>query len=1032
MYSGSQIYRHQAIYPRLLRLKASSNLSNSPGSSKSSPNGNHFRLVSSWRDSDHKEEYERRKDDWEKDFKEQTRQTKKEYIVFQRLLKDDPQRGFEFLQRYIEKDPYRALFGIQAQRAWNPWRDSWSIYMRFGRPVTVNKTEKETSSTPSEQKDGPPQSPKEQGKSTERRTTVEKTKEEEKSKSSLVSGYEEFRIDPITMKKVPKSEPAIAQQEPTSDPIPPASVEANAAHLNIPVKKFEVASPENKAGGKEESTSSKPVEVDQTELTGFAAQPWLIREGFKPESKSPVTNESPSNPATSTPQASSTSKIQSALDRAVYWGDKKIPRAKRPKYVVPEDKTEDLDLLRASDIRAASGRKARKDIPSLENTRREREKLEEKFTEAEKKFTDEIGSVRDAHRSLASTQAQLSFGKEAKRNMGRIIEERSHSDPQHLTNRLLLQGQLGSMTLKKNQDLIAEFLRFSVQPKSDIPKNSTQERRSDKLKATDEKLDAEIKHVRDVFEKSEHKPKEQPILENESDKSAEVSVGNMSHRPTVDSRIGGLNAERKEREKTLVREIRDIYEDKYGIINTTHKQPVLEEPPERLADSQPLSNFVVSTEDSQSINKQPDHTPALTKENKINGLEVPEVQEPELTSEAMTPVVQDWPQSIGTQTGNDADADPLSAQGKKSSVTRRDIGENMLTSFPLEARQKSGSAFTSKPEEVKSNWNWKGYDETLFPSSANDEELSKAKIKEFKENTPTLTSTAPLPPGVQKLGPKSTSKLEEAKSILTSDKVLADTDTREPLPYVYRILAIDRIKQVVVAATTTSSLFQTSSPLRSASDILTHLDQPHKYFEHMGTLESQGFQLMAGTRSMLVYRKQLMETDSADSKPVREEPAKAQTQPVSSKPVSEKPVEIDEVEQLARSLKPWRQEPHFSGQQSPKERFISAYDRASQMNSVAEEKIAQQDKLGDALHDLNSNKQAPKRREARRPLQHTEGRFGRAFRKFFQQLGVVSAALVLLYVTGLWADYKAKEKEKAEQEERERQKKFKESKWLGY
>ena len=874
---------------------------------------------------------------------------KKEYIFFTKLLRDDRERGLEALQRWVERDPYRALYGLQGERAWNPWTDSWSIFMRFGRPRKVNKTENKSSSTSSENKDAQSQSSKEQAESTERKTTVEKTKKEENSKSSLSSENEQFTIDPITMKKVPKSEPVIAQQAPTSRSVSSTSVETD-----IPVKKVEPADSETKPSNRGDSTSSKPAEVDPAKLSGFATQPWLVREGFTPESASPVPNDNSPKHPTSTPQVSGTAKIQSALDRQIFWGDKKIPRAERPKYTAPENKTEDLDLLRASDVRAASGRRTREETPSIEDPQRRREKLEEKFTEAEKKFTGEVESVRDAQRQSVSAQKRPSPLKNTRNDPG--TNERLNQTQWDHWNHILNQSKLD------DQRLGNVLANEKGQPK--------QAHQKAKLQGALEKLKAEINHTKDAYEKSENEAKGQSELDSKETQPAVSLIGDANPVLTADSIDESAKTERKEREKALVREIRHIYEDKYGTIDTTHKQPILEEPPERAVDSISGSNSSIPSMIRQPIETQRCYTPYERDNGKTRETRAPKIQESELTSEAMTPVVQDWPRHLETESS---------------------------------------------------------YKSHLSTSVAPDQDSTKNVTKASKEDT-----LASQPPSLQKLFPTLTARPKGTESGSKNDEVLASTEAVKAIPYIYRILVLDREKQIVVAANTTSSLLQTSSPLRSASDILIHLDHPSKYFSHMGTLESQGFELMAGTRGMLVYRKEVKETEPAGSKLPSEETTKAHDQSVSSKYTSEEPEEIDEVEQLARSLKPYRQEPQFSGAPSPKERFVRAYDRAKQLNSVAEDRIARQNKLGEAVHDLNSNKQTVKRTWTKRPVQRLEGRFGRALRKFFQQLGTVSAVLILLYFAGLWADHKAKEKERAEQEERERRKRLKESSWLGY
>jgi len=77
----------------------------------------------------------------------------------------------------------------------------------------------------------------------------------------------------------------------------------------------------------------------------------------------------------------------------------------------------------------------------------------------------------------------------------------------------------------------------------------------------------------------------------------------------------------------------------------------------------------------------------------------------------------------------------------------------------------------------------------------------------------------------------------------------------QPASSIYKVLAYDRATDSIATATTTSSLHASTSAPRSASSILTHLENPAKYFDHFEPLEAAGFELVAGSRQSLVFKK---------------------------------------------------------------------------------------------------------------------------------------------------------------------------------
>ncbi|KAI9054878.1 hypothetical protein LZ554_002022 [Drepanopeziza brunnea f. sp. 'monogermtubi'] len=73
-------------------------------------------------------------------------------------------------------------------------------------------------------------------------------------------------------------------------------------------------------------------------------------------------------------------------------------------------------------------------------------------------------------------------------------------------------------------------------------------------------------------------------------------------------------------------------------------------------------------------------------------------------------------------------------------------------------------------------------------------------------------------------------------------------------PTLYKILAYDPTMQSVSTAETTSIVPDSSDPLTPA-EVLLRLSNPSKFFPHFSALQSQGYEIVAGSGDVLVFRK---------------------------------------------------------------------------------------------------------------------------------------------------------------------------------
>ncbi|KAG4432508.1 hypothetical protein IFR05_012005 [Cadophora sp. M221] len=97
-------------------------------------------------------------------------------------------------------------------------------------------------------------------------------------------------------------------------------------------------------------------------------------------------------------------------------------------------------------------------------------------------------------------------------------------------------------------------------------------------------------------------------------------------------------------------------------------------------------------------------------------------------------------------------------------------------------------------------------------------------------------------------------KIAEPKNTTQSTGQTLDPPANTPEPTLYRILAYDPTMQSVSTAETTSIVPDSSDSLTPA-EVLLRLSNPSKFFPHFESLQSQGYEIVAGSGDVLVFRK---------------------------------------------------------------------------------------------------------------------------------------------------------------------------------
>ena len=546
-------------------------------------------------------------------------------------------KAFEQMKRRMEEDPFGALFGSSMRNgvfdpaSWFRPKDSTT------RSAASNTERPEKTQEMKPNKGAKSSTPIDEAESI-RKTYQSKNMRSDASpimSSTSVKSLEEYEYDPITMRKIPKETPI------SSAPITNASTDVDEA-IDIPVKTFSASKPERAAM----SIPAKPTAADVRSDKASTGPPsisqynkqtssWLAQEGFGtegPQTKSVDLGrqQSPLNEASSS--KSSSIRIEPSLDRHLrtpeFTNIKREQELMPLKYRVEENRTEDVDLLRASDVRASAGH-VTKGLKESEAKKEERRRKLEISYEHQPKGLEMQDLVVAAERAYSKDSAILLSALNAASNMvTRVIKlelqlqvaRKKHmlfSVSQNRDNFLKIVSAQKRETLKAIELLASRVADQNrrlrdIRERLDRPQKDAAKVLENEIRAQKAAMDAiETGSVRSSGIAStssslaHHHGAEGDMARNVVDfanrdrwykreaphaampRSSVVAtpipfkgdVASKIHPSAAnDRRVSGKATEMQgsiphvtEADKALIREVRSIYEDTYGTIDTKHR-----------------------------------------------------------------------------------------------------------------------------------------------------------------------------------------------------------------------------------------------------------------------------------------------------------------------------------------------------------------------------------------------------------------------------------------------------------------------------
>ncbi|KAI4234070.1 MAG: hypothetical protein LQ349_004009 [Xanthoria aureola] len=459
--------------------------------------------------------------------------------TFERFDKDTAELC-ELIKKRIDADPFDALFGrslLYPNRARATW---WGLGGSDRGPKSEQRAPG-TSNKPTEAA-GVEGGKKQHADQTSGFPTSTQHTSASADQNALAGDSplaEEYDIDYISMRKIPKG--SIGRAPGTS--LPRVTSDQT---FDIPVKLFKKViseKPSLRLPDNGKTPRSSPA-ASQLSITGSSTSKdgntvdWLSQEGFgSKKGTNPVANTTISEPVTKL----SPTKIESALERRIRTKplDASANGARSSlAYDPKENQTDDVDLLRASDIRAAFGA------------------------------------------------------------AGRL---RKHAEVQKRENRMKLEADFAALQEMKSTGL--EWKKELAAAKKRIQEADARKRD----KASDAHLEQEIRSQKAAMEALEmRRAGEGTPSSIVTDAYLELGEGDMAsnvhefaardrwykkkapHAPMT----GEQKSVQLAKSRSLVREIRGIYEDAYGAIDTKHRQPSKEtsEPEEQKSSPSPKSD----------------------------------------------------------------------------------------------------------------------------------------------------------------------------------------------------------------------------------------------------------------------------------------------------------------------------------------------------------------------------------------------------------------------------------------------------------
>ena len=281
---------------------------------------------------------------------------------------------------------------------------------------------------------------------------------------------------------------------------------------------------------------------------------------------------------------------------------------------------------------------------------------------------------------------------------------------------------------------------------------------------------------------------------------------------------------RKQRDRQLIEEIRGIYEDNYGVIDTKHRQKG-----SASAKDAPLKQDEVLSQVGRYVEK--------IKANS-GGLRIAQSKDLSAKAEDVAPNAGRQPRRIRHE------VDPITSG---LSEYEQKLGP---TAYQFRAGLKSlddGAVEVAKSSDLKLNF-------------MDIERSSQELARRCKEKERIYQDTAKENNALQKIKRKLDNLIKEQEvaqidpdqSIKSKELPPSTSDS----PVIYKVLAFDPTRQVVSAGTTSSMSTQsTKERILTPAEVIPRLHSPARFLAYFSLLQAEGYEIVSGGGDVLVFKK---------------------------------------------------------------------------------------------------------------------------------------------------------------------------------
>ena len=827
--------------------------------------GQGWRLASSWENSGSQRGNDGPLNNKSKGVEKRQNEWRNEYQKRQ----DEIAQRFEELKRRIEDDPFGMLFGRELQRGvWNPWgtldgglkdvADIKKFESQSESKASTNTRSDEAKISGSKQEEFSTQllGHNSFGLKSRNSTRAEISPTHNCSAKSRAPPYapadkidvsEEYDIDPISNRKIVKRQSSRSvEMDPATNDIISVTI-----HSKGPMERESASELPHLFGGLKPPTSTEQSNtITRTPMADSTADSavdhskhWLAQEGFG-TNRQDMTGSTPVSEAETRAKRvlaghwPESAKTESSLDQGIR--DRRSDTNTSEKGILSlqfdaeENRTEDIDLLRASDVRASSGHSRPENRTHEEQKKLRREKLENDYKSRpqalETRYAEEIAAQKARDEEENNKKVDPSYVNEVSIHESptnktdisgytmaphELDASRQHMLPKHQvpTDGNLVARKADLSTSRVNGS--SKNLQGYVTPFSQGEENRKGALDHRRKAAAEDRLAAEVVAHKEAMATIESRKDwggkssrpAAPIHLGEGDMPPNVHEFAGRDRwyknkaPHANERERQIQVDREQqqsRDQELVREIRLIYENTYGIIDMKHRQGG-------------GANFMEGKED-------------IALQHALKEYDVRAVERTKSSSSHEKPPGA----SHVTEVKDQVEYVPLAAKDARSKVvTRKEKLRN--TNGPLDGDS---------------------LQETIDKISKRLCELEAIYVNESKAAAGN-NSPQKIPPSFSSTYTQPVTKAPSSSQPLPESISLTQTNT-------YKIVAYDnsiqdvKIANLSAAPSTIEMGYQTSL---SPTEVLFNLSYPAKFLPHFSSLQEEGFDLISGSGDILVFKK---------------------------------------------------------------------------------------------------------------------------------------------------------------------------------